>query len=256
MAQRPIRKVTVRDKQWLTPNMRRVTLTGQSLSDFPERAEGSYVKLLLPKRAPIDLSSIDVTTVDAKDFAKRSYTVRAFDPVENALVLDFVHHGDGGPATRWATSANPGDHVLITGPGPVKMLDDPNDWVFLAGDMTALPAIGANLERLPPTTRGYAVIEVLSSSDRQELTVPSNLEVIWVENADYTISALARRVRALEWLDGDAAVWAAAEYSTMKALREYFFTERKVRKDISYVSSYWKLGSTDEEHKLAKKADQ
>ena len=39
----------------------------------------------------------------------------------------------------------------------------------------------------------------------------------------------------------------------MLAIRRYFRDERELSKDDMYISSYWKIGSTDEQHKKAKR---
>jgi NADPH-dependent ferric siderophore reductase len=41
----------------------------------------------------------------------------------------------------------------------------------------------------------------------------------------------------------------------MKQLRQYLREERQISPEWLYLSSYWKLGSTDEEHKEAKAAE-
>jgi NADPH-dependent ferric siderophore reductase len=60
---------------------------------------------------------------------------------------------------------------------------------------------------------------------------------------------------ALPWQEGATAVWVAGEFASSRALRHYFRQVRKVPREHMYVSCYWKIGDTDEEMKLAKKAD-
>ena len=38
---------------------------------------------------------------------------------------------------------------MVSGPGPKKLVDMNADWFLIAGDMSALPAISVNLEKLP-----------------------------------------------------------------------------------------------------------
>jgi NADPH-dependent ferric siderophore reductase len=254
MAERKLHKLVIGSKKHLTPNMLRLTLSGVSLEDFPAGAVGGYMKVLVPK-TEVDVSALEIDAVDLGAFVKRSYTIRSVDSAQRSLVLDFVAHADAGPATAWVQAARPGDHALLGGPGPVKMLDPTADSVFLAGDMTALPAIGANLERLPPHMRGSAVIEVLSEEDKQPLEAPAGVAVHWVVTADVRSSRLVDEVRQKAWGDGRVSVWAASEFASMKGMRAYFQGERGVKKDDMYISSYWKLGSTDEQHKMAKRAE-
>ena len=43
-----VRNLVVQEKQSVTPNLTRMILQGQALSDFPAGFEGGYVKLSLP----------------------------------------------------------------------------------------------------------------------------------------------------------------------------------------------------------------
>ncbi|MEM1414148.1 MAG: siderophore-interacting protein [Myxococcota bacterium] len=227
-----------------TPNLRRVHLTGADLERFPDDFEGGYVKLLLRP---------DGTAADAPEGAKRrSYTVRAFERAALRLSLDFAAHGVMGPGTRWGAEARVGDAITVLGPGAVKRLDATADWVLLAGDMTALPAMAVNLERLPASAEGHALIAVPSAEDRRLPPVPEDVEVTWIVGEPP--EALAERVRAVPWRSGRASVWSASEFSVMRVLRAYF-REREVPKEGLYLSSYWKRDATDEEHKVAKRAD-
>jgi len=130
----PARNLTVIETSRPTPHMIRVILAGQDLADFPEDQESGYVKVVVER--------------DDKP-VMRSYTIRAFDKLQRHLTLDFVDHGDAGPASAWANRAAPGTALAIHGPGPTKLVDTNADWFLLAGDMTALPAIAVNLEKLP-----------------------------------------------------------------------------------------------------------
>lgn len=258
MAKRPVFFLTVLSKEWITPSMRRVVLTGPSLSEFPEGQNGCYVKLLLPKPGTAQPGSDDPDDVDLAGYWKRSYTIRRVDQKRLLLVLEVAHHDPGGPAASWASDVAIGDQVLVTGPGPVQMVNADCEWFFLVGDLPAVPAIAANLERLSTDARGYVVLELPSLYDKRKLALPDGIQVHWLENHSSRPgeSLLIKHVTALEWLPGRVGVWASAEYSVMKGLREYFFQERKLEKSDAYVSSYWKLGATDEEHKQAKRRDE
>lgn len=238
-----IREVVVGDKYPLSPNMNRVVLEGESLQDFPVGFEGGYIKLMLrdgSEKPPV-----------------RSYTVREFDPGTGKLCIDMVSHGDIGPAARWANDARPGAVVDIQGPGATPPINVDADWFLLAGDMSALPAIAVNLERLPKDAKGHLVIEVISEDDKIDLQVPTDMKVHWVVNPEPEAinSVLEDTVMALPWQDGQVSVWVAGEFSASRALRQYFRHVREVAKEFKYVSCYWKIGETDEGMKAAKKAD-
>lgn len=248
MSVRAKRTARVIRKETLSPHFIRIVLGGPGLSDFPEGYEGGYIKLVLPPLPNSEKPRV------------RSYTIRHFAPQTHELSLDFAcHPGDDnqGPASQWAATVEVGDEITIDGPGAVKPLDAEADWVLIAGDMTALPAISVNLEALPNTAKGYAVVEVLSEADKLAIDVPPNVELHWVINSQPTSpnTCLADAVKELPWLEGKPSVWLASEFDTMRNLRSYFKLGRQVDRDNLYVSSYWKMGETDEGNKAAKKRD-
>ncbi|MBJ7538543.1 siderophore-interacting protein [Marinomonas transparens] len=237
------RHLSVIKKHQVSPNMLRITLGGDELMTFPEGMESGYVKLLL----------------EGGKF-KRSYTIRAFRADVLELDLDFVLHGDNGeegPASTWAANVSSGEKIEIAGPGLVKRISQSEDWYFIVGDMTALPAISVNLETMPRDAQGYAVIEIIEEADKQDIGAPEGMKIVWVINPhpEKANTLLPDAVKALPWLEGKPNVWSACEFSGMQQLRTYFKKEHHVGKDEIYISSYWKIGNSDEGHKKAKMKD-
>lgn len=228
----------------ISKHMRRVTLGGTGLREFPAQQSGAYIKLFFDGLSPDQV-------------AVRTYTVRAQREDCCEIDVDFVLHGEHGIAGQWAARVEPGEHIKIGGPGAKKPVAADADWVFLVGDMTALPALGVNLESLPDSVCGYAVIEILDEADRQVLSAPEGVAVDWVvaANNDVGREQVLSVVRSKAWLPGRPAIWAASELDTMKALRAYFKKERKVPTSDAYISSYWKQGVAEDEHKVLKRRD-
>ncbi|MEH6578883.1 MAG: siderophore-interacting protein [Amphritea sp.] len=258
MAPPTSRVLSVLSKQQLTPNMIRITLGGPNLKGFPEGYESGYIKLKFSIESLSDpmLSSLQ-GLLNGKDSCLRTYTVRSFNAKNQQLTIDFVAHGTNGPASAWAMHAMPGDNITITGPGDKKLVDMNADWFFIAGDMTALPAISVNLEQMPRDARGYAVIAIINEADKQQINAPEGVTIHWVVNPDPTEldSQLLDTVKKLEWLEGYPSVWVACEFSSMRQIRTYFRKERGLNRDQVYASSYWKIGDTDEGNKAAKRND-
>ncbi|BFM03328.1 hypothetical protein Psyaliredsea_19750 [Psychrobacter alimentarius] len=123
--------------------------------------------------------------------------------------------------------------------------------------MTALPAITVNLAQLPDDARGYAVIEITTEDDRQTLKKPENVDIHWVINANPNddTSPLLEHTKTLTWLTGKPAVWAACEFHSMRALRQFFKVDRPIAKTHLYISSYWKVDNTEDQHKIEKRND-
>jgi NADPH-dependent ferric siderophore reductase len=232
--------------------MYRIVFGGAGLADFPTGHEGGYVKLIFP----------DAPRNHPDRAVMRTYSVRSHDVEAGEITVDFALHGEnGGLATEWALNAVVGDQLPMGGPGSIKMADPKADpapqWYLIAGDMTAFPALQCNLERLPVDARGYVVVEITSEADKQELPLPAGMEVHWVVNPvpDQLNGALVSAIKTLPWLEGRPFVWTACEFDSMRALRSYYRTERGLARDQFYLSSYWRAGRTEDQHKTDKAKD-
>lgn len=230
----------------ITPNMRRVSIGGEALEGFPTGQEGGYLKLRIPGAAPSD-----------KPFV-RTYTIRHQTPT--ALDIDFVLHGSdevGGPAVLWAETVEPGERISAGGPGPAKPLPPDADWYFVAGDMTALPAIAVNLAALPEDAVGHAVIEVQTEADRQDLRHPAGVDIHWLINPEpgHHPELFEQAVRSVPWGKGNVYAWCATEFDAMRRARTYLRGERGLTPERLYISSYWKLGLVEDRHRDIKRAD-
>jgi NADPH-dependent ferric siderophore reductase len=245
MARTEPRILTVNDSVRITPNMHRITLGGEGLAGFPQDQSGGYVKLMLPGR-------------DGDRPFVRTYTISSQS--QTGLTIDFALHGvgrDSGPATDWAINARAGDTVKLGGPGEAKPLPGGSGPFLLVGDMTALPAISVNLAALPDDATGEAIILVRDEADRQDLHKPDGLTVQWLVDADLGLNPalLADAARRLPSVDRLAYAWVACEFESMKLLRQYLRTEQGFGPDRLYISSYWKCGLIEDEHKEVKRAD-
>ena len=235
------RRIVVTKINKISKNMKRLTFSHEDLYDFPESEVGGYVKLIFPDKN--DLS---------KSFS-RPFTVRNYRRNLLEIDIDFViHDGDHGYASSWLNSVNNGDEIFITGPGPRERVSYQADWFFFIGDMSAIPAISVNLEMLPRNACGIVILEILSNQDKIKLIKPENININWVIDQE---SNLLESVSNFKWLRGTPYVWVACEFSKMKSLRNFFQIKKKIEKTNMYISSYWKSGLNQEEHKVLKKND-
>lgn len=230
----------------VTPNMLRVSIGGAALADFPAGQDGGYLKLRIPGAAPAD-----------KPFV-RTYTIRR--QTADALDIDFVLHGDdgsGGPAVSWAQTVRPGDKIAAGGPGPAKLLPSGADWYLVAGDMTALPAMAVAIEALPEHAVGHAVIEIQTEEDRQDVRHPEGFEIHWLINPEsgHNPDLFDQAVRSVPWRQGEVYAWCATEFEEMRRARTYLRGERGLAPDQLYISSYWKQGLVEDQHREVKRAD-
>src|SRR3954449_8237178 len=122
-------KAVVEHAERLTPRMIRIVFGGEDLAGFGAgEFTDHYVKLRIGERT-------------------RTYTVRDWDG--ERLTIDFVVHGAEGVAGPWAAAAEPGDELLLLGPGGAYTPDPDADWHLMAGDASVIPAITASLQRIP-----------------------------------------------------------------------------------------------------------
>lgn len=254
---RGFRTLTIQRKETLSPHMLRVILTGddEELDGFPEGQESANFKLVLPKAGQSEIPGPPWNDEDKPII--RTYTLRNYDAATREVSVDFVIFGEPGPGAQWASEAKVGDPVGFAGPGPAKLPDEDADWYLIGGDMSALPAASAILERLPKDAKGYAIFKVLSEEDMQELTMPAGMDVQWVIDPDPTTLAqsLIDAIDAAPWLDGSPAVWIAGEGGAMRTLRRIMKKERDVDRRRLYVSAYWEIGMNEDRHQVVKRAE-
>ncbi len=264
MAERPGRKprkphtAQVVRTERLTPHMQRVVLGGEGLAGFAaDTCTDHYVKLLFGAAGvtypePFDLERIRAEFPREQWPVTRTYTVRAWDPGQRELTLDFVIHGDEGLAGPWALRARPGDTVRFMGPGGAYAPDLEADWHLLAGDESALPAIARALETLPAGARAHAFIEV--SGPEEEQKIDTGVPVVWLHRGDRPVGeALLEAVRGLEFPEGRPHAFVHGEASFVKELRRLLRVERQIPREDLSISGYWRLGHNEDGWQASKR---
>ncbi len=165
---RPTYPVRVVDAALATPCMRRVTFEGEGMTDLESPLPAQWMKVVLaPPEAAVR--------------PNRAYTIRELDAKRRRVVMDFVLHGDAGPLSAWASRAQVGDGVHLGAPRGGHRIEPAARWRLLAGDETALPAISAILQALPPDdVPTQVLVEVPGAEDAQPLRAPVNGRVDWL----------------------------------------------------------------------------
>ncbi|MBQ0902144.1 siderophore-interacting protein [Micromonospora sp. U21] len=285
--------VEVRAVRRLSPSFIRVTFTGGDLDRFADNGYDQRIKLALPLPGQREVRLPEGPDWYAKWRALpehlrspvRTYTVRAVRPHLAEVDVDLVLHGDGGPATRWARRVSAGDEIAILGPdagydgdhGGIEFRPSSAASLLLAGDETAVPAIGGICERLPRDARGTVVLEVPDVDDVLPLVAPPRVEVRWLaRGAGGHGSRLVPAVAAAagELLAGGATgaaqpvadvdvdteilwevpdevppvplyAWLAGEAGVIRALRRHLVAERGLDRRAVAFMGYWRLGRAD-----------
>lgn len=243
----------------VTPGMRRVTLGGPALA--AHTAENGYhvaafrsdgvddeFKILLKHPdaevavGPTQADGLLVWPRHDEHLVMRTYSVRRWNPETGEIDIDFVLHGVGAAST-WARRTQPGDLMQIAGPKASSGHPVSADWTLIAGDETALPAIGRWLEEWPEGARGQVFIEVAEQSHRQQLPTPPGVEVTWLSRDGAepgTTTLLYDAITGAEWWPGTAFAWVAGETHTLTPIRRWLRNERGLGKEQVEVTGYWR----------------
>lgn len=246
-----IRLLQVVRTKLISPELLRVTLSGNDLDDFVSASFDDHIKVFLPDpgatqpRLPTLGPNGPVFPEGQPRPAARDYTPRRYDRAARELDIEFVLHGDG-PATTWAAQAAPGQWLGVGGPRGSFVIPDGFDWHLLIGDESALPAIGRRLEELPAGAQAIVLVQV--SGPGAEVPLPSAARVAlrWVHRQGDVArdqAALLDAVRALTLPPGEGYAWVAAEAASVRAVRDHLVGERGIDKRRIRASSYWKRGA-------------
>ena len=199
----------VRSTQRLTPSMVRVVLGGGDLDEFvPTPYSDQYINAQFipagaPYTAPFDPDDLEAVAAEYHPRARR-YTVRRWDGDQRDLTIDFVTHGDHGYAGPWAQQAQRGDCLQFKGPGGAYDPDPDAAWHLMAGDESALPAIGASLEALAPGARAVVLVVIDGPDDELAFTTPGDVSITWLHrrSAEDPIALLPNAVAGLDFASG------------------------------------------------------
>lgn len=277
----------------LSSSFVRITFTGDDVHEFGTAGLDQRIKLVLPIGGGFgDYGLLDEGSGmmdwysnwrlldDAERNPIRTYTVRAVRPHLKEVDLDFVLHGDTGPASAWATTAVAGDEVVLVGPNALAAEVGGIEWhpgdastVLLAGDETAVPAISAILESLPSHVSGHAFLEVPHVDDALQVDTASQVGQTWLGREGAAVgSRLGPAVR--QWIGsnvepasgiepdavdiesgilwevpgdghGDFYAWFAGEAGVITDLRRFLVRDTGVdRRRVAFMG-YWRSGRAE-----------
>ncbi len=239
---KPRYTATVQHVQRLTARMVRVVFAGPQLADFNWNGPAAHIKLILGADSP------EVRALS------RTYTPRHFDAATQALTVDFVLHGEG-PASLWAAQAQVGQPMTIAGPGRCYTVDAQAQWLLLAGDESAIPAIATILEAVPDRVHTEVLLEINDAADEFAIAPErSNVSLRWLHRAQPILGhggtaragvELAGAVAAFKPPEGTGRVYIACEADAMRRIRRHLLIERALPRDWVTTRGYWKQGATD-----------
>jgi NADPH-dependent ferric siderophore reductase len=247
--------------EWPTPALARVVLNGDGLARYEHMPyTDSYVNVAIPPlgapyAAPFALDDLKSLPREQRPFRRR-ITVRRWDAESRRLTLEFVTHGDTGAAGAWAVNAREGDALVFTGPAGAYRPDPTADWHLMAGDESALPAIAASLEAVPPGAPVLVRLVCDGPAHELALTTPGRLDVLWVHRTGTPADAdlLADAVADLDFPAGRGHAFVHGEAGETRAVRRHLLADRGLHEDQLSCSPYWRRGMTDEAWRAIKAA--
>jgi NADPH-dependent ferric siderophore reductase len=256
------RAVIVSRVQRITPHMARITVTGPELEGFSTQGVAGHLRVLLPAPGQ-EMPVLPTWGPDGPVYpegtarpASRAYTPRRWDSGTLELDIDFVLHGDNGPASAWAARVKPGDKLVVVAPRRPYHPDPEADWYLVVADEAALAGAATLLEVLPARMRALVFAEVLDAAEEQRLASPARMEVQWVHRGDSVPGEkLEAAVRAAALPGGSGRAWVACEAMAMRRLRRHLLDERSLSPAFIKTQGYWKFGSANHpDHDLGQDA--
>lgn len=192
--------IQLKEKVKISPSLLRCVFAGAEVHRMKLEAPDQRIKLLFPAeegQTPRlehgdDWHRSYMAIAKPQRPVMRTYTLRALRAEHNEMDVEFVLHGESGPASAWATHAQLGEAIQVVAPNADYPLDSGGyEWAppaqmaqaLLIADETAFPAAVAILEQLalqahPPQVQAF--FEVPVAGDCLNLAQFSFARVHWL----------------------------------------------------------------------------
>jgi NADPH-dependent ferric siderophore reductase len=251
-----VRRTTVAAVREIVPSIVRVTLEGAELAGLAALGPADHVKVYFPDPATGELTVPDLGPEGLLRPATGTIISRDYTPLGvhvtpdggTTLDIDFVLHGDEGPASAWAARAVPGAPLGVGGPRGSRLVPEGLGRLLVIADETALPATRRWLGLVPAAIPVTALFDVADESvtgyfeGRDE-----RVDAEWLFREDGP-GQLDEALRSLGPLDDETFVFLAGEASTLIPLRRYLRHELGFPADQMSASGYWKRGIVNLDH--------
>ncbi|HFZ1205030.1 siderophore-interacting protein [Pseudomonas aeruginosa] len=192
--------VELKRREQLSPALTRFVFGGPEVAEMKTLAADQRIKIFFPDASgqPPSLPGgsewyqVYRSVEPARRPPMRTYTIRALRAEQEEVDVEFVLHGENGPASAWATHARIGDRLQLAAPNR-QYGDDPGgyEWkppagvrhILLIADETALPAVAGILEELageaePPVVEAF--LEVPGEADILDLPAIPAARLHWL----------------------------------------------------------------------------
>ena len=178
----------------------------------------------------------------------RTYSVRRHDGDE--IDLDVALH-PGGPGSRWAQTARPGDRVGLNYARAWYRPPPGTTWQLLVADLAGLPAAARIIVETPVTVATTIVVEVVDHRDLDYLSVGPGVTLVpsLGTGNGFAASRLADLVSQID-LPAEGYCWFAGEAGASRAVRKYL-RGHGWTVDQYDVAGYWRVDSTAWDERFA-----
>jgi NADPH-dependent ferric siderophore reductase len=226
------------------PFLMHVTFAGPELVGLEPGLPAASVRLLLPDAGPGDVvfptwNGNEFLAADGSRPPLRTLTPLRLDAASDELDVDVVLHGEGA-LSDWAEAVTVGGRVAVSGTGRGYEIDAAASRFVLAGDESALPAIGTLLPALPATAAVVVLAAVRHPEARIDLPPHPAATVEWLVGPEPGRALLAAVTEAE--IDDGTRLWVAAEAEDVQRIRRHLFEARGVPRRHGTVRGYWKRG--------------
>lgn len=256
--------VALARKTRLSPHLTRLTFAGEEVAAMKTGGPDQRIKIFFPNEAGEPSALPDrpdwysiYREVEPKLRAPmRTYTIRHLRAEQQEVDVDFVLHGETGPASRWALHAAPGDRVQMAAPNALYQgaptgceWNPPADLerLLLIADETALPAVAGILDelaRLPKPPRTEAHLEIPYADDKIPLTSWPELDIHWLPREGASAGTMMMAAIRRTWLP-ELALAGAAPVATAFAevdIDEQILWDRAAPRSSGFYA--WAAGET------------
>ncbi|MBG4759732.1 siderophore-interacting protein [Pseudomonas aeruginosa] len=192
--------VELKRREQLSPALTRFVFGGPEVAEMKTLAADQRIKIFFPDASgqPPSLPGGSEwyqayrSVEPARRPPMRTYTIRAQRAEQEEVDVEFVLHGENGPASAWATHARIGARLQLAAPNR-QYGDDPGgyEWkppagvrhILLIADETALPAVAGILEELAGEAESPVVeafLEVPGEADILDLPAIPGARLHWL----------------------------------------------------------------------------
>ena len=240
----PFRRAEVARVERRNPFLMRITLTGPELVGLDPGLPAASVRLLLPDAGADDVvlpiwNGNEFLAADGSRPPLRTLTPLRLEAASDQLDVDVVLHGEGA-LSDWAETVTPGGRVAVSGTGRGYDIEAAATQFVLAGDESALPAVGTLLPALPATATVVVLAAVRHAEACVDLPPHPAATVEWLVGPEPG-RALLTAVTEAE-IDDGTRLWVAAEAEDVQRIRRHLFEARGVPRGHGTVRGYWKRG--------------